>query len=83
MTRLLIARITPACLRVFFWMFKWIQGSGAPEWQSKQREININVNEFLYRLGWKSWFALIFMHKNIHEIREVRRTTGREVICAL
>lgn len=49
---------------------------------SERREVNINVNVFLYCLGWKSWFGLIFMHTNIYEIYEVRQTTRWRIICA-
>lgn len=69
------------CVSLFS-SYEFIQGSAELNLQTYS-EINMNVNVFLYCHGWETWFGLIFMHKNISEIYEVRQTTAHCVICVL
>lgn len=68
---------------LFFTSHEFIQGFTELNVETEWREININVNVFLYCLGWKRWFSLIFMHRNIYEIYEVRQITTQRIIYVL
>lgn len=71
------------CMNIFTAEQSWAE----PTILTEQREININVNVFLYCLGWNSCSnrnsSLIFMQKNIHETHEVRQTARHSIICVL